>query len=108
MPGGGFLLDLPSRALTRQENSDSEELCPWCDTPRSLADAKRWALAAAEAAEALEVEKSWASRRLRLVEELNEVDQRPPEQRRQRLRQLQLEFHPDKHQRGATEAPREV
>ena len=43
---------------------------------------------------------AWAARRRRLVQQLAEIDFCGAEERRSRLRALQLELHPDKHQQG--------
>lgn len=114
-----------------EDNSDSEEVCRWCDTLREEADRVRigtqeksqskeskgpnaWnaskprgpggpggpASGPDAAAEAMKA--TWAARRRRLLQQLAvaEVDFCAPEQRRTRLRALQLELHPDKHQEG--------
>ena len=113
-----------------EDNSESEEVCRWCDTLRDEADRARITTqeksqsnesasnawngskphsplgptgpggpsrpdAAAEAMKA-----TWAVRRRRLLQQLAEVDFCAPEERRARLRALQLELHPDKHQEG--------
>ncbi|CAL1165122.1 unnamed protein product [Cladocopium goreaui] len=115
-----------------EDNSDSEEVCRWCDTLREEADRvcigtqeksqskeskgpNAWnaskprgpggpggpggpASGPDAAAEAMKA--TWAARRRRLLQQLAEVDFCAPEQRRTRLRALQLELHPDKHQEG--------
>ena len=116
-----------------EDNSDSEEVCRWCDTLREEADRVRigtqeksqskeskgpnaWnaskprgpggpggpASGPDAAAEAMKA--TWAARRRRLLQQLAvaEVDFCAPEQRRTRLRALQLELHPDKHQEGTS------
>ena len=101
-----------------EDNSDSEEICQWCDTLRDKADparirAQRESRAGSPEQKKPEnsetknsdtkgcVEAAWALRRQRLLKELAEVDWCAPEERRTRLRALQLELHPDKHQQGA-------
>lgn len=97
-----------------EDNSDSEELCQWCDTLRDEADPARIRAQSQRRDGSPElqtkpensdsngcVEAAWALRRQRLLKELAEVDWCAPEERRSRLRALQLELHPDKHQQGA-------
>ncbi|CAJ1342670.1 unnamed protein product [Effrenium voratum] len=133
-----------------EDNSDSEELCQWCDTvrdeadplrrdkcerpkqppkderrkqppkdarpqppkderpqqppkverPKQLQEDERERERIEQAEQEQELEEMWARRRVRLMQELAQVDGYGPEQRRSRLRALQLELHPDKHRGG--------
>eukprot|EP00434_Breviolum_minutum_P040540 symbB.v1.2.036025.t1/scaffold4988.1/size32064/3 len=104
-----------------EDNSDSEELCQWCDTLRDEADPVRIRAQSQRRDGSPElqtkpensdsngcVEAAWALRRQRLLKELAEVDWCAPEERRSRLRALQLELHPDKHQQGQQQFAQEM